>query len=378
MFVVARSAAASPEDVLGVGPRSSGMGGTGVSVATGYEAARANPALLGLERGSDVSVGFAGAFFGLHGRSDIPERAVHGLSAGGSYTVGGHGIWKDRIGVGASFFLPAAESARDGVLLPQDLQFPFAEDARAYVLHAGLGIDVGGGVRFGVGLASIASHRGPLFVSSGGTRKRIDAGDGLFFGVAPVVGASYDLGDHFRVGAVFRGERSAKFEAAIEGAPGERVQGFTQHEPWRIDVETSRARGHWRGALGLSYAHGSALAGDADTLAVRLGIERLIELTPDVNAHLRVGYWYLPSASPDQTRAANRYDDARSAVTLGYGVALFGAHLPIDLDVYSQFELLHLRMNRKDDDIPHDNPGWPSQQAGGAAFAGGAAARYRF
>jgi long-chain fatty acid transport protein len=55
--LVAHAATASPEDVIGYGPRSTAMGGTGGAHSEGYEAAYTNPALLSLIREQKLALG---------------------------------------------------------------------------------------------------------------------------------------------------------------------------------------------------------------------------------------------------------------------------------------------------------------------------------
>ena len=55
--LVAREGHASPEDLLGYGPYSSAMGGTGAASARGFEAAWANPALLSRLREGKLTLG---------------------------------------------------------------------------------------------------------------------------------------------------------------------------------------------------------------------------------------------------------------------------------------------------------------------------------
>ena len=43
---------------------------------------------------------------------------------------------------------------------------------------------------------------------------------------------------------------------------------------------------------------------------------------PGVTVHLRGGAFFEPSPAPAQTGTANRYDNARVALSLGYGLAL--------------------------------------------------------
>ena len=58
--LVAAPAKASPEDVLGFGPRSIAMGATGAAGSEGYESVYGNPALLSTARSRQLTLGFVG------------------------------------------------------------------------------------------------------------------------------------------------------------------------------------------------------------------------------------------------------------------------------------------------------------------------------
>jgi long-chain fatty acid transport protein len=91
----ASEAHASPEDVLGFGPRSSAMGGTGAAVGEGYEAVPGNPALLSLARRRELTLGFTGATFDLRARERISYGRLHGSIIGATLPVPFGGLLKD-------------------------------------------------------------------------------------------------------------------------------------------------------------------------------------------------------------------------------------------------------------------------------------------
>ena len=64
----------------------------------------------------------------------------------------------------------------------------------------------------------------------------------------------------------------------------------------------------------------------------------------------------------EQTGAANRFDNARHAFTLGYGVNLGGARLSL---AYQHHELVP-RLHHKSGAVPSDNPGFPEVKTRGS------------
>jgi long-chain fatty acid transport protein len=118
--------------------------------------------------------------------------------------------------------------------------------------------------------------------------------------------------------------------------------------------------------------------GYSDTVVPRVGVERSFKLRPGLRAHVRGGYFFEPSPSPEQTGDANLFDNSRSVFTLGYGVEL-GAPLPgIRVDWFGQLHVLHPRTHTKDAAVAAENPGAPSVDTGGLIVASGATAGVRF
>jgi long-chain fatty acid transport protein len=145
------------------------------------------------------------------------------------------------------------------------------------------------------------------------------------------------------------------------------------HAEWRHDFGTERAT---RVALGLTYRRWSAFPGWLsqtvtcetpgcsslpkervsldDTLVPRLGVEQELELAP-AKFSFRAGYFFEPSPLGEQRGAANRFDNARHALGLGYGLALDR----FSLDLAYQLQLLVPREHVKEASVPAENPGSP-------------------
>ena len=123
------SAQASPEDVLGYGPRSSAMGGTGVAFESGFDAAYHNPALLSGARVRTLTLGFQGATFDLRARGEglpgrVSEDPARGVIIGVGVPVPFGGVLRDRVGVGLAFYTPTDILVRGRLLSRRRRSFP--------------------------------------------------------------------------------------------------------------------------------------------------------------------------------------------------------------------------------------------------------------
>jgi long-chain fatty acid transport protein len=414
----ARGAAASPEDVFGFGARSSAMGATGAADAEGYEAVYGNPALLSLARSRGLTLGASAALFNLHARTRVSYEPLRGSVIGAVLPIPFGGVLKDRIAIGLGFFTPFDLVVRGRILYPERLQFPVADRTQSVAVQAGIGVDLGHGLRIGGGFAALAALSGTVVVAtdaSGRIGTTVD--DTLVASFGPIVGASYDIGDAYRVGLTFRGALVGRFDVLITVkdlgdivVPPLNISGVAQYDPWQIALEFARVKGPWKAAIGATYKHWSAFPGMADatvrcptvdpttglpftdscaalkppppnyhdTVVPRAGVERSIEASPSVGMRLRAGFFFEPSPAPAQTKESNIYDEARAAFTLGYGVEL-GAPFPrIALDLFGQAQALIPRTHVKGSGVAAANPGRPSVTTGGFLVATGLAAGVKF
>lgn len=414
----ARGAAASPEDVFGFGPRSSALGATGAADAEGYEAVYGNPALLSLARSRGLSVGVAAALFDLRARGRISYEPLHGSVIGAVLPLPFGGVLRDRLAIGLGFFTPFDLIVRGRILYPERLQFPLADRTQSVAVQAGLGVDLGHGLRVGGGFAALAALSGTVVVAtdaSGRIGTTVD--DTLVASFGPIVGASLDLGESYRLGLAFRGALVARFDVLITVkdlgsivVPPLNISGVAQYDPWQIALELARVKGPWKAALGATYKHWSAFPGMADatvrcptvdpmtgmafmdscsarkppapgyhdTVVPRAGVERSFEPGASVAMRLRAGLFFEPSPAPAQTKESNIYDEARAAFTFGYGVEL-GAPFPrLSLDLFGQAQALIPRTHVKGTGVAADNPGRPSVTTGGFLVATGLSAGVKF
>jgi long-chain fatty acid transport protein len=412
-------AEASPEDVLGFGPRSSAMGATGPASAEGYEAVYGNPALLSLARSRQLAVGITSAVFDLHaGPSRLSYEPLHGSVIGAVLPIPFGGVLKDRIAIGIGFFTPFDVVVRGRILYPEVPQFPVADRTQSIAVQAGIGVDLGHGVRIGGGFAALAALSGTVLVAndaSGRIGTTVD--DTLVASYGPIVGASYDIGDAWRIGLVFRGTLQGQFNVVINvmdlnpiTVPPLNISGVAQYDPWQIALEVAHTRGPWKFAAGLTYKRWSVYPGLAeatvrcpttdpttglpftgmctatapappgyhDTVVPHIGAERSFAPAPRVDVRLRGGFFFEPSPAPAQTETSNLYDNHRAAFTLGYGVEVGPEKARIALDMFGQVQALVPRDNVKAADVPAGSPGAPSTTTSGVIGAFGATAGVRF
>jgi len=416
VLALAPKALASPEDVFGFGPRSMALGGTGAAIGEGYEAVYANPALLSTERARSLTLGFVGATFDLHAGKRISYEALRGSIIAATVPVPFGGVLKDRITIGLGFFTPFGLVVRGRILYPETPQFLIADRTQSVAIQAGVGVDVGHHIRIGGGFAALAALSGSVLVATDASgRIGTVVEDTLVASYGPIFGASYDIGDAYRVGVTFRGKLEGRFNVVITVKdlgeiviPPLNISGVAQYDPWQIAAEVARVKGPWKVAVGATYKHWSAYPGPAeatvrcpspdevpeapehcaalvpadpgyhDTVVPRIGAERSIVLGRGVAGRVRAGYFFEPSPAPEQTTAANRFDDARSVFSLGYA-ALLGDPVPrVELALFGQLHLLHPREHHKDADVPPDNPGAPSVESSGLIVAGGLTVGARF
>lgn len=419
----ARDATASPEDVLGFGARTGALGATGAASAEGYEAVYANPALLTYSHDVKLHLGLVGADFELSTKlgkrpsTAAPYDRLAGSLIGATLPIPLGGVMKDRLTLGFAFFTPFNLIVRGHILYPEKPQFLLPDRTQSVAVQAGLGIDLSWwdgrrrseGLHVGGGFAALAALAGDVLVAVDGTGKiGSSVSDTLVAAYAPVVGASMDVAKGYRVGAVFRGQLVGRFDVQILvkdlGAitvPPLQISGVAQYDPWQIQAELARTAGPLRGAISLTYKHWSAYPGPPeatvrcptdpetgkvdpcgalvppaphyhDTVVPRLGLEYVIPARSGVEMMARAGYAFEPTPAPKQHREPNLFDESRSMITFGYGVAIRPPILAgLDIDAFCQVHVLHGRDHVKDASVAAENPGAPSTSTSGFVLAGG-------
>jgi long-chain fatty acid transport protein len=395
--LVAREAAASPEDLFGYGARTSAMGATGTAHATGYEAAWHNPALASVVRAPKLTLGYTGGVLRLDAQGDgLPGRIsaapVKGTIIGAEIPVPLGGRFAQRVGLALAFYEPTDVVVRGRVLYPEKTQFPMVDNrAQSVTIRAALGVNVGYGIRVGVGFAALAEVVGTVVAATDATGRvgtRVE--DQLVATYAPVLGATYDLpltsSARWRIGATYRGEQTARFAIVIDGTklsslqiPLFNISGLAQYDPAQAALEVARSEGLNVLAAQVVYKHWGAFPGVLeptvvcneggagacgltpptidwhDTFVVRVGAEQGFELQRGAVVHARTGAFYETTPLPSEVPGSDAYDSSvkgvvpvptryfdsnRLALTVGAGLSLSKPLPPIDLDVFAQYHVL--------------------------------------
>ncbi|MBK8258935.1 MAG: hypothetical protein IPK82_40530 [Polyangiaceae bacterium] len=359
------------------------MAGAGTAIGYGFETVRSNPALLSLSRERVLSAGWFGAFFDLNANGRVPAEAVSGTLLGGTLPLPFEGFLKDRITIGLGFFTPFKLVARARLLYPEKVKFPIADRVQSVAVQMGMGIDLGHGFRLGGGFSALAALTGSVLVATDASgRVGTVVEDTLIAAYGPIVGASYERGP-WRVGATYRGELSGPFDVVIEVrdlgsivVPPLHISGIAQYDPHQVDVEVMRELGPFRVAAGVLYRHWSAYPGAvkqtvecpetvpgeepepcdpltvpppnySNTAAPRIAAEGTFDLSTHIKMKGRAGYAFEPSPAPDQTNVPNDFDNHRSVVGFGVGMSLGGPLPHMNLDLFSQVQILHDRSHTK-------------------------------
>jgi long-chain fatty acid transport protein len=413
-LALAGRAHGSPQEVVGFGYRSIGMGTTGAAVGRGVDAVYQNPALLPLSRKLALEVGTMGAVFDLHaeGAGALPPYSpLRANTIGGLLPLPFGGVLKDRITIGLGFLTPFDLVVRGRILYPEKPQFLIADRVQSVAVQAAVGVDIGWGLKLGGGFAALAALDGSVAVQTDASgRLGTVVEDTLVASYAPIVGASYDIGDRWRIGLAFRGELVGKFNVVIRAEnlgqleiPPLNISGTPQYDPWQIAVEAAHVKAPLRIALGVTYKHWSAYPGplaatvrcedapDPETFCValvpadpgyspiaspRVGMEYQLGLGSGVELSLRAGYAFEPSPAPEQTGKPSYFDNHRSIGSLGYGLDLGGIVLPLAFDGFFQLQGLHARAHEKR--VADGAPADVTIETEGFVLAAGTSATVRF
>ena len=326
-------------------------------------------------------------------------------------------VLADRIVLGLGFFSPTDVVVRGRILFPETPQFPIADRVQSVAVQAGLGVDLGHGVRIGGGFAALAALSGSVLVATDVTgRIGTVVEDTLLASYGPILGASYDILGTYRVGLTYRGALVGRFNVVIDVkdlgsivVPELNIAGIAQYDPREVALELARIRGPWRLALGATYKQWSAYPGAAeatvrcpavdpdtgqpvtdpcsalvpekpgyhDTVSLRVGLERAFVPRPGVTLRVRGGLFFDPSPAPLQRQESNLYDNDRAAISAGYGLEL-GPPLPrIALDLFTQIQALLPRTHTKAPN-PGGTPPPEPVTASGLLAAGGLTAKVAF
>ena len=396
-LLVASGASASPEDLFGYGARTSAMGATGTAHATGYESAWHNPALASVVRAPKLTLGYVGGVLRLDAQGDgLPGRtsaaAVKGTTIGAEIPIPLGGRFARRVGIALAFYEPTDVVVRGRVLYPEKTQFPMLDNrAQSVTIRAALGVDVGYGIRVGLGFAALAEVVGTVVAATDATGRvgtRVE--DQLVATYAPTIGATYDLPlkgpERWRIGAVFRGTLDARFAIVIDGTklsslqiPLFNISGLAQYDPAQVALEVARQEdlnvlaaqvvykrwGAFPGMLEPTVVCNDGGAGACgltppkidwhDTFVVRVGADQGFTMRRGAVLHARGGAFFETTPLPNELPGSDAYDRSvkgvvtvptryfdsdRIALTAGAGLALSRPLPPVDLDLFAQYHVL--------------------------------------
>jgi hypothetical protein len=370
---------ATPTQLFSLGPESQALGKTGVSGVSDFGAVVLNPAALAA-RSRSVWFGYDAARFSPTVQSDAAAGSI--ASPAQPAFIGGVLGLRLPITPPASGFLSgltlglAITSPRDVIVraqlpLPETPQFPLLSSrAQALDLGLSLGFQPLDALRVGLGLRGLASLEGQVQVAAEGERGGVE--NELSLELAPIVGVLFQARQQ-SFGLVYRGALAAPFEVELrdQSVPGIalpplHLDGLAHYDPAELGLEWSGEFAATRLSFGLVYQRWSAFEGWlgqtvtcqespcgalpletvelSDTLSPRLGLARRVAL-PAVDLTLRLGYAFEPTPLPEQTEAANRWDNRRSLFTCGYAVEL--RDTPFAFAAVYQFHWLHERTHRK-------------------------------
>lgn len=423
-----RAAEASPEDLFGYGGRSSAMGATGAAHARGFEAAYANPALLGDKLHPKLTLGLLGATFrldavgeGLPGR--VPTERARGYFIGADLPIPLGGRLRDRVGMALAFYTPSDVIVRGRALYPERPQFLVLGDrAQSVTVRAGLGANLGYGLRVGVGFAALAEIVGTVVAATDATGRvgtRVE--DQLVATYAPAVGLTYDFAQTreaiYRAGLSFRGTLDARFAVLVDGSklssiqiPVFNISGLAQYDPAQLVLEVARVGGDRTLALGAVYKRWSDYPGPLeptilctdgttdcalkpptiayrDVVAVRAGGEQRIAVAPSLDLRARIGAFFETTPVPAELPPSQAYDAAtrsvalvptryfdasRLAVTVGVGLEGKRDLPPVTFDMFAQIQRLLTR------DVGSTDPSIGSATVSGNVFVFGMLGGVRF
>jgi long-chain fatty acid transport protein len=397
VMAYAPAAWASPEDVIGYGPRSTGMGGTGGAHSEGYEAAYTNPALLSMIREQKLALGVEEVAFNLKVTGpgmpgNVGYDPMHAIVIGADIPVPLKGVLTDRLGAGLALSTPTNVIVRGQILYPETPQFSLLPvRTQSVSVRAGLGLDLGWGIRVGAGFAALAELDGSAVVATDSTGKvGATVQDQLIATYSPTIGVAFDLPikqqGTTRLGFTYRGPLAARFDVSIDATklsslniPVLNIAGLAQYDPAEFNFEIAHAGGPLVVAIGLTFKRWSSYPGPLEptlscpsdnpgcgalvppsityknTWVPRVGGEYAIDASKALLLHVRAGAFYEPSPLPSKLPSSQTYSEAagttvdvptryfdanRLALTLGYGATLRGPLPPITLDFFGQAHVL--------------------------------------
>ena len=297
--------------------------------------------------------------------------------------------------MGFAFYTPTDVIVRGEIRYPETPQFPILADrAQTLMVRGGLGLDIGWGVRVGVGVSALAEIDGSVVVATDATGKvGSSVQDQLIAVYAPELGVSWDLPvgppHAWRLGVSYRGALDARFAVEIDATklstlalPIFNIAGVAQYDPAELVVEAAHETRAWTLAAGVTFKRWSQYPGAieptilcpaaepgcgaltpaqipfSNTLVPRVGAERRFDVAPSATVSARAGFFYEPTPVPSSLPPSQAFDESiqatsnvptrffdasRYVLSLGGGVAMTRPLPPITIDAWAQLHLLASR-----------------------------------
>jgi hypothetical protein len=321
----------------------------------------------------------------------VSVQPAKGFFIGADLPIPFGGKLRDRVGVALAFYTPSDVIVRGRVFYPEKTQFPLLPDrAQSLTIRAGLGVDIGWGIKAGVGVAALAEIVGTVVAATDVTGRvgtRVE--DQLVATYAPIFGATYDLPfQNLRLGLGFRGTLDARFAVIVDGTklsslaiPLFNISGIAQYDPAQLAAEIARVDPRELNVLALQFVYkrwsdfqgfleptvvcsegGAGACGLVppvipwrDTFVVRVGAEQGFVLAKGVTLKGRGGAFVETSPLPSEVPGSEAFDvptkstiavptryfdSTRFAATTGVGLSLDKPLPPVNVDLFAQYHLL--------------------------------------
>lgn len=337
---------ASPQDIFGFGIRSQGMGLTGASYSTGYEAVFTNPAGIADTPGRQLSLGFSGNVFMLEVDGErTKEPDSRGILIGLGLPLPFGGPLEDVLSVAAGFFTPTNTVMQAEAPYPERRQWLVLSRSQVVCVQFALGIDLGRwaeGLSLGVGISGSANTKGEILAGIDAANQFVSRTETqLTTAFAPVAGIRYARG-RFAAGITYHAEIESRINMNVVvtdlpvAIPQLTLYALAQYDPHAVMAEFSMlAREDLRVVAALYYRRWSVYEGRLsktsagsneppppefhDTVSPRVGIEWTNAIDRTSYA-VRGGYAYEPTPAPPA-----RYDEQRDS----FGQPIPGTMTPV-------------------------------------------------
>ncbi|MCA9673695.1 MAG: hypothetical protein H6708_13850 [Kofleriaceae bacterium] len=368
--------AASPLELFGFGARSTGLAGAGVASTDSYESVYLNPAGLAHVPRKRATIGTLYGDFSLRmDGDDTGTESARGLVIGGELPIPFGGAWKDRVGLGFGFYVPAVAINRARHPFPGEPVFVLLEN-RTHVIAIQLaaGARITSRLDVGVGVVALAVLQGSIAVSTDAAGRFTTASEQqLLTRLAPVAGVRWHARDDLDLGAVARAPSRSDYDILVTSDIGDvvpielppiHIAGAAQYDPGTVAIEaawqtspglTLSAQLQWQhwGAFPLPTKNptegtpAQELPDFHDTVVPRLAIERVGRRGATTLA-ARGGLAFVMSPAPEQSGRQSLLDNHRVIGAAGVGVAWPEARVPLHLDAWVQWHQLVPRTHTKD------------------------------